>query len=65
MATVSATLQIQVRCPCGEDFFVGYEEGSKIPVLLHKGEPCHEFIELEPDDFLRWVRARLEGKADA
>lgn len=47
-------------CACGKAIYASTEEGA----VAHELPPCKEFLELEPVEFLRYVR-RSRGIADS
>lgn len=50
---------VQLPCACGGTVRAGVLEGGE-SFIEHTEPPCPAFIELEPDEFLRIQRLRLE-----
>lgn len=46
-------------CPCGERIFAEENAGA----VIHGVPPCEEYLNLEPDEFLTYVR-RTRGIPD-
>jgi hypothetical protein len=40
-------------CPCGKEIFAAKQLGA----VIHARPECQKFIEMEPDEFLSYVRA--------
>lgn len=60
------TEKIKGICPCGGEFTAGQVaegEHQGAPVVLHDKPLCAKFEELEPDEFLTYVRQSYGIKA--
>lgn len=55
---------LSVICPCGQQVHAGYDQDGA-GVVIHREPRCAEFDALDPDEFLRWMRLKREGKLDA
>ena len=56
---------LELRCPCGATVVVTENVEGEPASLLHTLPMCQEFEMLEPHEFLRWIRAKAEGRHDA
>lgn len=52
-------------CPdCGLRVTIGCDQYDT-PVAIHKKPMCATFDALDPDEYLKWARLRMQGKTDA
>lgn len=61
MATKAMQMESLGKCPCGGEIRA---ETIITFSVTHTAPPCREFLELEPDEFLAYVR-RSRGISDA
>lgn len=57
-------VELELACPCGGKAYV-IREDERGDGLLHTLPMCEEFEKLEPEDYLRWFRGKLEGHLDS
>lgn len=65
MTVRSEHVDLEVKCPCGGTATVTSDERGEPASLLHTLPMCGEFKDLDPPEYLRWVRGRIEGTFDA
>lgn len=63
--SVDVVERLRVRCPCGGLVIVGdvKEEGTSgggVPAAMHIVPACKRYIDMEPADFLKWIRETLQ-----
>ena len=57
--------QVVMVCPCGGKAIVTSDERGEPASLLHSMPMCEEYEKLEPDEYMRWLRGKREGRFDA
>lgn len=57
-ASVTAKIEVAIKCPCGGEVQAGYMEGG-MPLLIHTIPTCKTFVMMAPDKYLEWVRKGL------
>lgn len=59
-------IALELACPCGGKAMVTSDPVTDEPAsLIHTLPMCEQYEKLEPDEYLRWVRGRIEGTFDA
>ena len=61
----SENLDMQLQCICGGTLVTTTDDDGNPASLLHSMPMCKEYEMLEPDEFLRWLRTKIEGTHDA
>ncbi len=56
---------LELKCPCGGTCTVTEDAQGELASILHTMPMCSEFEVLDPDEYLRWVRGKIEGRFDA
>jgi len=57
---------VSFECPCGKQVTITQDPSGVQPSsILHELPMCAEYEQLAPDDYLRWVRGKREGRLDA
>lgn len=52
-------------CPCGGTVRVGFTTPRGDGMVMHGKPACKDFMDMEPSDFLRWLREHLEKREGA
>ncbi len=58
-------VDLSVECPCGGTVMLTRGEDGEFASLLHTMPMCEQYEKLEPDEYFRWLRGKLEGQFDA
>ncbi len=62
---ITFTGALEVLCPdCGLRVQVGYESDGT-PMGMHAMPPCQTYLNLQLDEYVKYVRLKLQGTTDA
>ena len=65
MVTKPEQVDLEIKCPCGGTAFYTTTPDGEPASLIHTLPACVHYMDLPPDEYIRWIRSKIEGRADS